>query len=240
MNDDDNIKIGAFENPNPKFTLMIFSFLIPFVSGVIAIFALDEPNYLIGISFILLSIVLAYHAIHYIAGSAVSYEISRSGIKKTKGHVTTEITWDEDHEVFIDAKQLKLEFIPVGKSIKTTIQTKDDRQFIIESILNKYQYLIAEYSTEKIYPKMQEKLNSSEKLDFGPVKMDKSKLYVENKEFQISQLKSVNIKDGKCLFEFENRILKTKIKIKEIPNFYAMYHLLMVANNQDRYPAQNA
>lgn len=222
------MSINALKNPTRCITFIMAAFFPAFVVTMIAFFNGEETYPRLGIAATVIGAALTIVAVKHVARQRVKIEIDEKGIREIAGSVKTEIQWHENHTVFYDA----VEYwgvpvpIPMGSRIRTRVTADDGREIKLEITKPDFHKQILILSEQALKPKMEENLRLGKELSFGPVTLAQNKLTINGKEYSRSQIKKVDVKRGLFRFKLEGDWLRTKIRVKEIPNFTCLHNLL--------------
>jgi hypothetical protein len=224
---DNKIKLDLIEKPTLIISFTAIFFIIPFITAMVCFFDANPPNIKVGVIGCIICVLTIFISIKVTLSKKITLELDPYSIKKTSKKGVIEIPWTEDHEVFYDGVEFYLSVIPVGTNIKTCIRT-NNKVIHVEMVNNKFHIhdKILEYSFNMQHPIMKEKLNNSDTLQFGPISLDKLYIIIKGAQYRIEQLKEITVKEGRCIFNMDGKLFHSKIKIKEIPNFFCLYFII--------------
>lgn len=159
-------------------------------------------------------------------------ELSTEGIRQIDGNgKEVFIDWNEPHQTYYSGTQFSYYgVIPLGSVLSAQVVAKGKKILALETPVKTFYPALLKLSYEAQLKWCQDELSKGNRIYFGPVEMDKFKIYFKKKETWIEEIKNVKVFNGKVQLKLEREWFSTHLEVSEIPNVTVFLSLLKLEN----------
>lgn len=139
--------------------------------------------------------------------------------------------WDEVEAVWQAVTKHYTNGVYTGTTHIYTVQTKDGRKLVLDDRYGKNMEVIGsalqQGTATLLLPRYWQSLQQGQKLSFGPLALDRDKLYAGKKELLWSEIMAVKIERGNISIKKDKGWFAwANATVPQIPNFFVFYELL--------------
>ena len=153
-----------------------------------------------------------------------------NGFAYTEGRGVQPVAWNDIDAVFQNVIRHYTNGAYTGTTYKYTVLTKDKRRFVLDNDLPGVEQLgnaVLQGSAVALFPAYWQALQNGQRLNFGPLAIDRQGIYAGSKNLPWSDIKAIRIHDGAISVKKEGGWLNwTSISVRQVPNFYIFYDLV--------------
>jgi hypothetical protein len=140
----------------------------------------------------------------------------RKGLQQTR--------WDQVEAVWQNITKHYYNGIPTGTTHVYTVLTQDKTKFVLDDKLQKIEDLgraIQQGASNALFPRYLQMLQTGQRLSFGPLGLDQTKLYSGSKELPWSEIKAIKIDKGTISVKKEKGWFSwASVTVPQVPNFF--------------------
>ncbi len=147
--------------------------------------------------------------------------VSNSGVQQLR--------WDQIAEIYQQVTRHYTNGIYTGTTHRYTVvidgkkQTFDDKLKDVEALGN----AIQDGVSGVLFPRYAAAINSGQRVDFGPLGLDKQNIYSGKKSLPWSEIKAVKIQSGTISIKKEGGWFNwSAVTVPQVPNFWVFYALI--------------
>jgi hypothetical protein len=142
-----------------------------------------------------------------------------------------QVRWDEIEAVWQAVTKHYHNGVYTGTSHSYTVQTKTGQKLTFNDSFGKGIELLGQGlqqgTAERLLPRYWQALQAGQKLTFGPLALDRDKLYADKKELPWTEIKAIKIERGNISIKKDKGWLAwANATVPQIPNFYVFFELM--------------
>jgi hypothetical protein len=141
-----------------------------------------------------------------------------------------QIPWEEVTAIWQEVTKHYYNGVYTGTTHKYTVQLTDDTKYKFDDKYKEVETLgkaIQTNVTNTLYPKYVSALKAGSRLEFGPLALDRNKIYSGKKELDWNEVKSIRIRSGFISVKKDKGWFRwAGARVPQIPNFFVFYALL--------------
>lgn len=139
--------------------------------------------------------------------------------------------WDDIDAVWQAVTKHYTNGVYTGTTHLYTVQTRDGQKAVFNDQFGKsidqLGRALQQASAERLLPRYWQGLQSGQKLTFGPLGLDRYKLYAGNKELPWNEIKAIKIERGVISVKKDKGWFNwASATVPQIPNFFVFYELV--------------
>lgn len=143
----------------------------------------------------------------------------------------TQVRWDEIDAVWQSVTKHYYNGIYTGTTHIYTVQTKGGQKLVMDDKLGKDIEVMGRAlqngSANLLLPRYWQSLQMGQKLTFGPLALDRDKLYAGKKELPWNEIKAIKIERGNIAIKKDKGWFNwASATVPQIPNFFVFYELV--------------
>lgn len=184
---------------------------------------------------------LCIGAIAFAIGAAIVYNTWRNwklaaalyehGVAYRKQGPVEQFRWDDIDAVWQAVTKHYYNGVYTGTTHIYTVQLRDGRKAVINDSFGKdietlgraLQY----HTAERLLPRYWQALQNGQKVTFGPLALDRDKLYAGKKELPWGEIKAIKIEKGNISVKKDKGWFAwASATVPQIPNFFVFYELV--------------
>ncbi len=146
----------------------------------------------------------------------------RKGLQQTR--------WDQVEAVWQNVTKHYYNGIYTGTTHVYTVRTQDQTKFVLDDKLQKVEDLgraVQQGASNALFPRYIQALQSGQRLNFGPLGLDREKLYSGNKELPWSEIKAIKVDRGTISVKKEKGWFSwASVTVPQIPNFFIFLEIV--------------
>lgn len=162
-------------------------------------------------------------------GSRREWNVDAKGVSLRVGFgKPTEIKWSEAHDYYYRAV--------TGSSTpsveKASVQTPDGRRIDVDNTKlpgfpnATIAGLVERYSAAATLPKITERIEAGEEVQFGPVTVENGKLIIADSEHSVDEGLVLHIKQDRLQVGVDGDWIATKVSVHEVPNYPCLLRVI--------------
>jgi len=185
------------------------------------------PLILAGVAF-LVGALMIFNAWRNWSLAAALYE---NGFAYNDRKGLQQVRWDQIQAVWQSITKHYRNGIYVGTTHIYTVQTNDGQKIVLNDKFKKVEDLgnaVLNGSSNALWPKYWQAVQSGQRLTFGPLALDTQKVYSGKKELLWSEIKAIKIQRGTISVSKKDGgwFAWTTASVPQIPNFYVFYKMV--------------
>lgn len=153
-----------------------------------------------------------------------------NGFAYTEGHGIQPVAWNDIDAVFENVVKHYRNGSYAGTVYKYTVLTRDKRRLVLDNDLPGIEQLgneILRGSSVALFPAYWQALQNGQRLNFGPLAIDRNGIYTGSKSLPWSEIKAIRIYQGQIGVKKESGWFNwASVSVRQIPNFYIFYDLV--------------
>ena len=189
--------------------------------------AIIAPLVLAGVAFLIALVPLISAWRHWKLAAAL-YE---HGIAYRQRGPLQQFRWDEVEAVWQAVTKHYYNGVYTGTTHSYTVRTKNGQKVVFDDKLGKNVELLGrglqQGSAELLLPRYWQALQQGQKQTFGPLALDRDKLYAGQKELPWAEIKAIKIEQGIISVKKDKGWFNwASATVPQVPNFFVFYELV--------------
>jgi hypothetical protein len=152
------------------------------------------------------------------------------GVAEHVANSVRQMRWEQADAIFQNVTRHYYNGIYTGTTHVYTVVSRDRQKFVfddrlkdVEQLGNQLQQSISNF----LYPAYVTALNTGQKVQFGPLALDRERLYAGNKSLAWSEIKAIKLQAGQIQVKQEGGWFNwSTASVPQIPNFFVFYQLI--------------
>ncbi|MEP7356471.1 MAG: DUF6585 family protein [Anaerolineales bacterium] len=143
----------------------------------------------------------------------------------------TQVAWPDVTAVWQRVTKHYTNGVYTGTTHSYTLQTNTGEKIVLDDRLGKkveeLGTAVQAGVTNTLLPRYWQSLQTGQRLNFGPLGLDREKLYAGNKELRWTEIKAIKINKGMVSVRKDQAWLNwTSVTVPQIPNFFVFFELV--------------
>ncbi len=186
------------------------------------------PPLVIAAIALLVGVIIVYNAWRNWKLAVALYE---HGVAYRQRGPVQQFRWDDIEAVWQAVTKHYYNGVYTGTTHIYTVQTKNGQRAVFNDKFGKNIELLGrglqQGSAERLLPRYWQGLQAGQKLSFGPLALDRDKLYAGKKELPWTEIKAIKIEKGNISIKKDKGWFNwASATVPQIPNFFVFYELV--------------
>lgn len=153
-----------------------------------------------------------------------------NGVAHHAANNLRQVRWDQVDAIFQNVTRHYRNGIYTGTTHVYTVLTRERERLVFDDRLKDVEQLgsqLQQAISNVLYPAYVTALNNGQKVQFGPLALDRERLYAGNKNLAWSEIKAIKLQAGQIQVKKEGGWFNwSTASVPQIPNFFVFYQLI--------------